>query len=213
MEDLKSRLKDLLTEIEYKHLKQDWVKQVTLAGIDKSEAQKVAAEIGHIVDEYERSLRYLIKLLQTENSTDVAQELESWVAYTRDITIWKLDDALVQLDGKFEEYLLSDPEMEDTEQQKLWQERFYNATVKLIMCVYPHGIPHRQYMTLLSILEKNMSIRTLASIIAHIRGGHETVYLDDVVFANNYHPSKAQQDYVMSKLQACGYDEWLAEFK
>jgi hypothetical protein len=60
MSDLKSRVKTLLHEIEFVHLKDKWVKKMIEAGMDKRSASKLAAETGHIVDEYERSLRYLI---------------------------------------------------------------------------------------------------------------------------------------------------------
>lgn len=85
------------------------------------------------------------------------------------------------------------------------------STVNLIRCAYPVGIPNAHYMTLLSILEKNASIRVLASAIAHIRGGHYSVYMNDVVESKKFTPNKGVLETVFEKLMTCGYKEWLKE--
>jgi hypothetical protein len=113
MEDLKARVKTLMYEIEYTHLKKLWVERVIKAGIAPEDAYKWVAEIGHIVDEYERSLRFLLDLLQESKPERVAQKLESWLAYTRDMTVWKLEDVTKELEGKYEKYLPPEPEDED----------------------------------------------------------------------------------------------------
>ncbi len=115
MEDLKARIKALLHEIEFTHLKQNWAERIITTGVAKEDSYKWVAEIGHIVDEYERSLRFLTNLLQTSKPSDAAEKLEGWIAYTRDMTIWKLDDALNQLQGRYEKYLPPEPEDEDEE--------------------------------------------------------------------------------------------------
>ena len=65
LEDLKPRIKSLMQEIEFTHLKKNWMKQLIEAGIDQEDMHQWVAEIGHVIDEYERSLRYLVGLLQT----------------------------------------------------------------------------------------------------------------------------------------------------
>ena len=110
MEDLKGRIKALLHEIEFTHLKQYWAERLIAGGVEKEDSYKWVAEIGHVVDEYERSLRFLAEMLETNDANDAAQKLESWIAYTRDITIWKLDDVVNQLQGRYEKYLPPEPD-------------------------------------------------------------------------------------------------------
>lgn len=114
MEDLRKRVKDLMREIEFAHLKKDWRLRIIEAGIDESDANKWVAELGHIVDEYERSLRFLIDLLREHSEAGkIASNLDGWLAYTRDMTLWKLEDVTNELDGKYEKYL--PPESDDDE--------------------------------------------------------------------------------------------------
>ena len=113
MEDLKPRIKVLLNEIEFTHLKKNWAERLIAAGVEKEDVGTWTAEIGHIVDEYERSLRFLVDLLQTSDASHAAQELESWIAYTRDMTIWKLDDVMKALQGRYEKYLPPEPDDEN----------------------------------------------------------------------------------------------------
>jgi hypothetical protein len=112
MDDLKERIKALLNEIEYTHLKKNWAEQLITAGIDEKDVYKWVAEIGHVVDEYERSLRYLVNLLQESEVERVAQRLQGWIAYTRDMTTWKLDDVIKELNGRYEKYLPPEPDDE-----------------------------------------------------------------------------------------------------
>lgn len=113
MEDVKEQVKTLLHEIEFTHLKKNWAERLLDAGIDKEDIGKWVVEIGHVVDEYERSLRFLMELLHTTDAGIAAQKLESWVAYTRDMTIWKLDYMVKELQGRYEKYIPPDPEDED----------------------------------------------------------------------------------------------------
>jgi hypothetical protein len=87
----------------------------------------------------------------------------------------------------------------------------HKPTVELILCAYPHGIPNVHYLTLLSILEKDMSIRALAGVIARIRGGHYSVYMNDVVEAKRFSPDEGVLNTVMDKLMSCGYTKWVQE--
>lgn len=94
---------------------------------------------------------------------------------------------------------------------KLPDTNVHEPTVKLINCAYPHGIPEVHYMTLLSILAKDMSIRVLASVIAHLRGGHYSTYMSDVIAAISYTPDSQFLINIKEKLINCGYEEWLRE--
>ena len=113
MDDLQKRIKALLNEIEYTHLKTDWAERLIAGGVEKSDAYTWVAELGHIVDEYERSLRFLVKMLESSDASIAAGELEDWLAHTRDMTVWKLEYVLNELQGKYEKYLPPEPDDED----------------------------------------------------------------------------------------------------
>ena len=100
-------------EIEYTHLKKNWLERVIASGIDKKDAYKWVAEIGQVVDEYERRLGFLVDLLQESEVEPVAQRLESWFAYTQDMTVWKLEEATKELKGRYEKYLPPEPDDDD----------------------------------------------------------------------------------------------------
>ncbi len=105
-DELRMRIKTLLDEIEYTHVKRNWVERLIAAGIEERDAHQWAAEVGHIVDEYERSLRFLVDLLEkTSDPAAAAEALEGWVAYTRDLTIWKLDEVTNELKKLYPKYL------------------------------------------------------------------------------------------------------------
>lgn len=87
----------------------------------------------------------------------------------------------------------------------LLEEYVHKETVELIQCAYPLGIPDAHYHTLLSILIADRSIRVLSSIIAHIRGGHYSIYMGEVGNATRYKPDPDIRETVMKKLIACGY--------
>ncbi len=114
MQDLKARIKNLMYEIEFIHLKKDWANRLIAAGVEEKDVYKWVAEIGHVVDEYERSLRFLVDMLQKSDVEDSARELDSWRAYTRDMTVWTIDEAMKRLSGRYEKYL---PPEEDDEEE------------------------------------------------------------------------------------------------
>lgn len=113
-DELKAKIKSLLEEIEYVHLKKVWPERLIAAGISKREAQKWAAEIGHIVNEYERSLRYLVDLLYVGNPrVTIPEDIESWAAYTRDIGVFTLENSIKDLQEHLKTYLPPNPDEED----------------------------------------------------------------------------------------------------
>jgi hypothetical protein len=94
---------------------------------------------------------------------------------------------------------------------KLPEEHIDQATMDLIQCAYPHGIPDAHYSTLLAILIANMSIRTLSSVIANIRGGHYSTYMGEVGNAMRFVPDPRVKATVIEKLLECGYQTWLGK--
>lgn len=113
MDDLKERIKTLLEEIEYNHLKKTWTERLIVAGIDEREAHKWAAEIGHVVAEYQNSLKYLTDLLQETDSERIPQRVNDWADYTRDISAFIFEGAMRRLQEQLEKYLPSEPNEED----------------------------------------------------------------------------------------------------
>ncbi len=113
MDDLKARVKELLYEIEYTHLKKNWVEQLIEAGVAKEDVYKWVAEIGHVVDVYERSLQHLFEVMEASDVEDVAVELGTFIKITRDTTVWTIDEAMKRLEGRYEKYLPPEDDDED----------------------------------------------------------------------------------------------------
>lgn len=84
----------------------------------------------------------------------------------------------------------------------------HQSTLDLIRCAYPNGIPIAHYMTLLSILQKDMSIRVLAQIVAELTYGTYSIYMGDIMNAQRYKPEPHLLKLVMDKLLKCGYEDW-----
>ena len=108
MEELRKRIQALLNEIEYTHLKTEWVEKIVEAGIEREDAYKWVAEIGHVVDNYERSLRRLTELFEQDSAEDIAVSLHTWIHVTMEMTTWAIDRAMKEMDGRYEKYLPED---------------------------------------------------------------------------------------------------------
>lgn len=114
MDELKQRIKALFEEIESTHLRKILTTNLKAAGIDKSEAHDWILEVGQIVDEYERSLHILIDLIQESDQEQILQKFESWLAYTDDISLFKISDILKYLQNKLRKYL--PPQIDDEDE-------------------------------------------------------------------------------------------------
>ena len=113
MDDLKERIKTLLEEIEYVDLKKTWPEHLIAVGIDEREVHKWAAEIGHVVAEYQNSLKYLIDLLQETNPERIPRRVNDWADYTRDISVFIFEGAMRRLQEQLEKYLPPTSDDED----------------------------------------------------------------------------------------------------
>jgi hypothetical protein len=113
VEDLKTRIKALLNEIEFTHLKKDWTKRLTEVGIDEGDASKWAAEIGHVVDEYQSSLIRLVDLLQESDPRRIPQRIHGWAVGRLEVTIPEIEDPMRYLERLVEKYLPPEPDDED----------------------------------------------------------------------------------------------------
>lgn len=115
MDEPKHRIKTLFEEIESVYLRQTMRNNLTAAGIDESEAHNWVLEIGQIVDEYQRSLHLLIDLIQESDKERVPRKLESWLAYTKDIGLFKIEDIIKHVQDGLQKYL--PPDAEDKDEQ------------------------------------------------------------------------------------------------
>lgn len=114
MDEVRDRIKMLFEELESIHVKQTLLNNLTRAGIDNSEAHNWVIEIGEIVDEYERSLRLLMDLIQVSDKERIPLKLESWLAYTEDISLFKIGDVVKFVKGGLQKYI--PPEAEDQDE-------------------------------------------------------------------------------------------------
>jgi hypothetical protein len=105
MEDRGSRTKALMYELEFTYLKRDWLERIVAGGVERRDGHVWIAEIGHVVDEYERSLRYLFWHREIGRPRETAEEVFGWASYTEDMTVWKLGDVCEALDGAYKNYL------------------------------------------------------------------------------------------------------------
>ena len=117
MDDLKFRIRALLEEIEFVHLKGNWVEKISHLGIDPRDASKLGAEIGHIVDEYQRSLRYLVDLLQNDDPKRIPEDIAGWAGYTLSLGVYKIEDPVAQIQIIIEKYLPVKSEKDDEDEE------------------------------------------------------------------------------------------------
>lgn len=113
MDDLKTRIKTFLDEIEYTHLKRAWPERLVAAGINEREAHKWAAEIGHVVDEYRSTLMQLAELLQVTDTERIPQQVHSWAVGISEVTVPEINEPMLYLKGLLEEYLPPEPDDEE----------------------------------------------------------------------------------------------------
>lgn len=113
MDDLKARIKALLEEIEYTHLKKTWPEQLIAAGFNEIEAHKWAAEIGHVVEEYQSSLMRLADLLQENDSQRIPRQVHSWAVGRLEVSIPEIEEPMRHLEGLLGKYLPPEPNDED----------------------------------------------------------------------------------------------------
>lgn len=89
------------------------------------------------------------------------------------------------------------------------------ATFAMVRATYPEGIPEDEYPALVVLLSEGMGFRTLAQLMASCTGKEYPMTYHDVLKAQSPFttdkPAPEQVNEVKRRLQAHGYDEWLAE--
>jgi len=117
VEDLKNRIKALLSEIEYSHVKRTWVEQLTQKGFAEDEARQWAAEIGHVVDEYQSSLIRLVELLEEANPERIPESIYDWTVGRLEVTIPEIEEPMRYLENLLKKYIPAEPDDEEESPQ------------------------------------------------------------------------------------------------
>ena len=98
---------------------------------------------------------------------------------------------------------------------------YLKTTPRLIQCAFPHGIHPELYFPLLTILEPELSglaergseaERNLALVIANLTDKDYPQVLNDIYQVKSHplnNPELLQS--VQSRLDACGYQDWLEQ--
>jgi hypothetical protein len=113
VDDLKIRIKKLLRGDEIRQLEQAWIKRLTEVGVNERDAHRWVAEINHVLDAYEMSLRPLIELFQEADQEHILVDTQGWASFTHDIIIFKMEDATSHMLESVNEYVPPDPDDED----------------------------------------------------------------------------------------------------
>lgn len=113
MEDLKARIKALMTEIESTHLKKDWIERLIEAGIEKEAAYTWAAEIGHVIDEYRSTLMGLADVLAETDVDRIPRQVHSWAVGISEVTVAEIEEPMRYLEKQLDEFLPPEPDDED----------------------------------------------------------------------------------------------------
>lgn len=113
MDDLKTRIKMLLEEVENIHLKKTWPEHLIGIGVSEDDARVWAAEIGHVVEEYQSSLIRLVDLLQESNLEYIPEKVYSWAVGRVEVTIPEIEEPMRYLQGILQKYIPPEPDDEE----------------------------------------------------------------------------------------------------
>jgi hypothetical protein len=117
-------IKHLFYAIQYAQLKYDWAERLIMAGCDDRMAHKWVAEMGHVVDEIERSLRFLVEYFRKKDRDRILEAVIGWANYTHDISAWYFENAMTALQEYMAQTSFSDsePEMQTGKNSKRFME-------------------------------------------------------------------------------------------
>lgn len=84
-------------------------------------------------------------------------------------------------------------------------------TLRLLECVFPKGLQEAEYLPLLHILGKEMTIRAAASFVGTLVGKYYMDVYHDAMVAkgDSYHPDLNIVENLKERLKECGYEAWL----
>jgi len=113
MIELEKRIREFMREIEYDHIHDQWVAKMVGLGFDKRVAQKIATEIGHIIEEYESTLVSIIKQLEKNTIDEIVIGIEDWATGVKEMRVHELIDPAQQLQEILDPYFPPDPDDEE----------------------------------------------------------------------------------------------------
>lgn len=80
----------------------------------------------------------------------------------------------------------------------------------ILKCAFPNGINEDEYWSVLSILHQIMSFWTIADVLSILANKNRSeVYNDASGFGSDAPPNTEDVERVKSKLDFCGYEEWV----
>ncbi|MBI1279929.1 MAG: hypothetical protein GC179_17515 [Anaerolineaceae bacterium] len=83
------------------------------------------------------------------------------------------------------------------------------ATIQLIKCAFPNRLRDAEYLPLLYILRKDMTIRAASSLVAILVQKDVLEIYNDALGVNNKTYEQNIVHDLISRLEACGYNNWL----
>ena len=85
-------------------------------------------------------------------------------------------------------------------------------TESMLRSAFPSGVPEADYFPLLDLLYEEMSVRTVATVVANFTGkSHWRVYNDVLSAVSGQGADAAAKESVRHLLRRHGYDEWVSK--
>ena len=86
-----------------------------------------------------------------------------------------------------------------------------DSTIALLNRAYPDGIPSDDWDGIMFLLFEHMSDRQLASTVSFFTGVDYMIHYNDVLRIGAYGCDPATVEPIRMRLDAAGYDDWVAE--
>src|SRR4051794_14545800 len=88
-------------------------------------------------------------------------------------------------------------------------EQPHQDTLELPNCAFPTGLNEVEYLPLLYILRKDMTIRAASSLVGALMEKDSLEIYNDALGVNNKTYELSIIEDLISRLEACGYKTWL----
>ncbi len=97
MDDLAGRIQTFMLEIRNEILIGQWMPSVISAGYDERVASKWAAELGHVVEEFDSTLRQLARVLTETDAERIPVRLKSFSEGVTEVTVPEIVEPMERL--------------------------------------------------------------------------------------------------------------------
>ena len=89
--------------------------------------------------------------------------------------------------------------------------KWLESTIALLKRAYPDGVSQDDWDGIMFLLYEHMSDRALAKTVSYFTGIDYPIHYNDVLRIGAYGCEPAIVERVRMRLNAAGYDEWVAE--